>query len=290
MEYLMTYGWAILIIAVVLGAFFQLGVFSGIGTPRAQPGNCQVVKVGSGITQTISLAGECQGQEPEYVVESGGSGSFPITINLPSSSYLPSGTGAISIFAWVDISQSDTGSWQRVVSYGTSLCNGQNAALEINGAGVIGSVTYDSECGPSAWTSNLNTNNNQWQFIGLQLPRGGGSANVILYLNGMAYPLSGNNAGVASISPQEIIIGGGPGTGAIIGYISNVQIYNITLSASEITALYQEGIGGAPINPQYIVGWWPLNGNAQDYSGNNNNGRVTGITYSSSWTNGYTPP
>jgi hypothetical protein len=29
MEYLMTYGWAILIIAVVLGALFQLGVFSG---------------------------------------------------------------------------------------------------------------------------------------------------------------------------------------------------------------------------------------------------------------------
>jgi hypothetical protein len=31
MEYLMTYGWAILIIAVVLGALFSLGVFSGSG-------------------------------------------------------------------------------------------------------------------------------------------------------------------------------------------------------------------------------------------------------------------
>ena len=31
MEYLMTYGWAILIIAVVLGALFALGVFSGSG-------------------------------------------------------------------------------------------------------------------------------------------------------------------------------------------------------------------------------------------------------------------
>ncbi len=29
MEYLMTYGWAILIIAIVLGALFSLGVFSG---------------------------------------------------------------------------------------------------------------------------------------------------------------------------------------------------------------------------------------------------------------------
>ncbi len=32
MEYLMTYGWAILIIAVVLGALFSLGIFSGTST------------------------------------------------------------------------------------------------------------------------------------------------------------------------------------------------------------------------------------------------------------------
>ncbi len=42
MEYLMTYGWAILIISVVLGALFSLGVFSGaslIGTTCiASPG------------------------------------------------------------------------------------------------------------------------------------------------------------------------------------------------------------------------------------------------------------
>jgi hypothetical protein len=39
MEYLMTYGWAILIIAVVLGALFSLGVFSGsnlLGSACAQ--------------------------------------------------------------------------------------------------------------------------------------------------------------------------------------------------------------------------------------------------------------
>ena len=30
MEYLMTYGWAILIIAVVLGALFSLGVFGNL--------------------------------------------------------------------------------------------------------------------------------------------------------------------------------------------------------------------------------------------------------------------
>ena len=42
MEYLMTYGWAILIIAVVLAALFAIGTFGGsAGTPDAciaQPG------------------------------------------------------------------------------------------------------------------------------------------------------------------------------------------------------------------------------------------------------------
>jgi len=42
MEYLMTYGWAILIIAVVLGALFSLGVFSG----NALLGNACVAQSG----------------------------------------------------------------------------------------------------------------------------------------------------------------------------------------------------------------------------------------------------
>ncbi len=41
MEYLMTYGWAILIISVVLAALFRLGVFSGVLSPRARLGQCQ---------------------------------------------------------------------------------------------------------------------------------------------------------------------------------------------------------------------------------------------------------
>jgi hypothetical protein len=78
--------------------------------------------------------------------------------------------------------------------------------------------------------------------------------------------------------------------GTLNGSLSNVQIYNISLSASMVQALYQEGIGGAPINPMYLVGWWPLNGNANDYSGNNNNGQAYNVIYTSSWTSGYSAP
>ncbi|MCL5239472.1 MAG: hypothetical protein M1286_03310 [Candidatus Marsarchaeota archaeon] len=69
MEYLMTYGWAILIIAVVLGALFQLGVFnSATFAPRAAPGSCQVFRPnGPGSPSFVNLQGVCTGQLPQYI-------------------------------------------------------------------------------------------------------------------------------------------------------------------------------------------------------------------------------
>jgi hypothetical protein len=73
--------------------------------------------------------------------------------------------------------------------------------------------------------------------------------------------------------------GGFPFTGSI----SNLQLYNTSLDAGTVQTLYVEGIGGAPVNPQYLIGWWPLNGDTNDYSGSNNNGAATGITYVSQY-------
>ncbi|MGC9010526.1 MAG: hypothetical protein ACP5JN_00005, partial [Candidatus Micrarchaeia archaeon] len=85
-------------------------------------------------------------------------------------------------------------------------------------------------------------------------------------------------------------IGAGTGASPFFGSIANVQIYNTSLSANDIQALYQEGIGGAPIDLQNLVAWWPLNGNANDYSGNGNNGVPTNVMFVSNWWQGYTPP
>ena len=60
MEYLMTYGWAILIIAVVLGALFQLGVFNTTNlAPRAQPRFLQSSQAQPG---SVNLVGVCSGE------------------------------------------------------------------------------------------------------------------------------------------------------------------------------------------------------------------------------------
>jgi len=121
-----------------------------------------------------------------------------------------------------------------------------------------------------AWTYNPAQNNNQSAF-----------------LNGA---LIGTNTGANMVLNGAIQLGKNGQPGSINGYVSNFQIYNTSLSANEIQALYLEGIGGAPINLQHLVGWWPLNGNANDYSGNGNNGQASNVNFVSNWYNGYTPP
>ena len=66
MEYLMTYGWAILIIAVVLAALFSLGVFSGTNllgqSCVASPGYlCENLVLGTGGTLSFTI-GQSTGQ------------------------------------------------------------------------------------------------------------------------------------------------------------------------------------------------------------------------------------
>ncbi|MGC8680296.1 MAG: LamG-like jellyroll fold domain-containing protein, partial [Candidatus Micrarchaeia archaeon] len=70
MEYLMTYGWAILIIAVALVILFHMGVFNTNTGPRAQPGSCKVFRpYGPGTTSFINLKGICNGELPQYVAQ-----------------------------------------------------------------------------------------------------------------------------------------------------------------------------------------------------------------------------
>ncbi len=75
---------------------------------------------------------------------------------------------------------------------------------------------------------------------------------------------------------------GAPGTANALfpGYIANVQIYNTSLSATQISQLYQEGIASTPVSNAKLVGWWPLDGNANDYSGSGNGGTSVSVQYS----------
>ena len=98
MEYLMTYGWAILIIAVVLGVLFSIGFFNSANiAPKVTAGSCQVYRPeGPGTTAFIALEGTCQNEQPQYVAQFSGSESSNINLGANDN---PS-TGSFTISFW----------------------------------------------------------------------------------------------------------------------------------------------------------------------------------------------
>jgi len=99
----MTYGWAILIIAIVLAALFQLGVFNPmVFAPKASPGSCQVIRPeGAGRANFISLEGECQGLLPQYVAQFNGTSSRIETPQSSLSALLPN-ADPLTVTAWIN--------------------------------------------------------------------------------------------------------------------------------------------------------------------------------------------
>ena len=284
MEYLMTYGWAILIIAVVLGALFQLGVFNANNfAPKAPPGSCQVFKPdGPYTTSFINLEGVCSGELPQYVGRFNGFNAYVVVSGSPLLS-----PPNFTVVFWVQLPVPDR-QWAGIVDRGRDatprdwyfLGPNQNCG---NGQGIIFSENTTELC--------YNWGNPYWHFVAGVYNNT--SHTEYLYVDGV---LRGSSGGGPTRSAQEpsypLVIGArSPNFGAPFnGSIANVQIYNTSLSANEIQALYLEGIGGTPIDLQHLVGWWPLNGNANDYSGNGNNGQINNVNFVSNWWSGYTPP
>ena len=118
----------------------------------------------------------------------------------------------------------------------------------------------------------------KWNYVAVAY---NGSA-VVAYLNGVnASPFSAS--GVIKGTGLAFRIGargapGAPGS-PFFGDIADVQLYNTSLSKSQIDSLYYEGLGGLPVNGANLLGWWPLDGNANDYSGNGNSGTSVAVQY-----------
>ena len=127
--------------------------------------------------------------------------------------------------------------------------------------------------------------NNKWYFIAGTFD----GTTMTVYVNGVVDGSTASFSGnIISASTSNTNIGAGgayPPTWAnylFNGIISNVQLYNTALSVTQIANLYNGGIGGSPIVPANNIGWWPLNGDANDNSGNGNSGVATNVVFSSS--------
>lgn len=139
-----------------------------------------------------------------------------------------------------------------------------------SGNGVIG-VTTENVLGNyySAGVS-YNLLKNEWDHVVAVYNNGV----VTLYINGkIAYSLATYNKGLTILNPTVYISNPRPYNVQQFyinygGVMANVQVYNSTLNKQQVTLLYQEGIGGTPVQGKSLVGWWPLLGDSNDYSGN----------------------
>ncbi len=187
----------------------------------------------------------------------------------------PSGTSPFTLAAWVN--ENTLSSRHYIVGYGGSTGNSQ-AVMSLNefGPGQFGLET----CGNGYLTS-PKLAANTWYFLAVTY----NGVAPTFYVNGVAYSY---NSTWGAPSPLNVVAGNGViGNGGVCnpniymsGAIAGAQVYNTSLSAQEIQALYQEDISGTPISNAGLVGWWPLDGNANDYSGNGNNGVPNYVNYS----------
>lgn len=129
----------------------------------------------------------------------------------------------------------------------------------------------------SAYLCSTHTLPEQWNFLTATFSNG----NETIYVNGMP---SGNFVASGTLPTiVSAVIGfctscGGAG---YQGAIANVKAYNFVLSPAQVEALYLGGISAQPTNTisGNLLEWYPLNGNANDYSGHGNSGVASNVIY-----------
>jgi hypothetical protein len=121
--------------------------------------------------------------------------------------------------------------------------------------------------GGTAYTTNTANNiivPNKWNNIILVYNR----TYLSTYING-AETSDVSASGVITNTSAWLTMGAqlvaGAKSNTFNGIVSDVQLYNTSLSGQQVNILYNSGTGGAPLSG--AVDWWPLEGDTNDYIG-----------------------
>lgn len=199
-------------------------------------------------------------------------------IAIPSIPHI-SGSSTATISAWVYLNS--LGNNQIILSDGWGSPEVLQMYVHTNGQ-----LEADFGSG-SGWIVAALTNagaikTNKWYYVTAKWISGNGES---IYINGVQQQISyivGSNTATGILgTPGTGDIGGNQGNGGtLIGSVANLQVYNSSLSSFDINKIYGSGLSAMPISNAGLVGWYPLNGNTNDYSGNGNNGVPTNVVYS----------
>ncbi|MCL4399099.1 LamG domain-containing protein [Candidatus Parvarchaeota archaeon] len=364
LEYMMTYGWAILIIVIVAAVLYSLGIFSpsssisatvtgfsNLGSVAAQctsngvlrlslgdstgyPINVTSITAKDSSTSQTSTFKPNSTVDPNPIIDVGGSYIFSvpnvcppagshysisttvnytepgqplpgpyfsvgtitgitIPIDLPeyvatfsssssriNTSAIPFRNQSFSITFWVYLKTYNSSCPYGCESKAFTLSSFQGCTG--SSCQILGFDTRGNNFHYFVWDADLYepSTAGKWYFISWTFSNP--SKTQTGYIDG-ASPV-GN--GVYISNPTYLFIGDGPvlGGGSLDGFITNFQIYNSTLTQSQIASLYQEGLDYTPVPSTGLAQWWPLNGTIKNYAQNiipANNGVVFTSNYPS---------
>lgn len=249
---------------------------------------CRVVRTqGTVISSNIYLAGSCKNTVPSYVALFNGTANNPDYIYINRSGTINNsltlswwmyptrvGNGVPGAYPWsediVDIYNATTDFPQIYIEWrGDSSLN-----LNMCKRGRSNSTPDCSE----EWIY-LNSSK-RWINVAITYDRG----SYAFYIDGKKIRKVYGGPGIPNITisnPRVYLSYLIPYSTTAVdtvfgGYLSDVQIYNASLSSAKIALLYSEGLLGAPVDLKSISSWWQLNGNANDYGGNNYTGVLKG--------------
>jgi hypothetical protein len=262
----------LLIISLVVIGFYRSVIFASKNNVRAPPGSCFVSRNG---TET-KLEGTC-GYLPMYVADFNGMSSYII---LPYLFILNQHSFTITLWVWFN-----ENSRNETLFYGCEPCSsGVDFIIKAEGKSYCSErgclfITKDEKgtihfsFSSDDLTSNASLSQGKWWF--LTFTWNSSTKQKEIFINGKL-DSSGPSKSLLNVTFGQTVIGSGKDT--LNGLITNVQVYDRVLSAGEILYLYQRGLGAEPVALPNLVGWWPLNGDAKDYSGNSLHG-IANVTF-----------
>jgi hypothetical protein len=197
-------------------------------------------------------------------------------IYAPSQPAALTGTIVAWVFNKVNSGESGGGYGIPVVMLGTDTAGDNGIGWGINGGAqnfefLLGNIWLPSS--PSVIIPS-----NELTNVAVTYAVGGSSTTLDVYVNGVLAG-SGTSATVPILSNHVSIGWSGSGVHYFNGSIADVQTYNTTLDAAQISALYAEGIDSAPVQTSNLTAWWPLDGNSNDYSSYANEGINTNVAF-----------
>lgn len=146
-------------------------------------------------------------------------------------------------------------------------------------------ITIASPCAAGAYSTGVldfnyvDSSSNHHTLAGASFPTGKW-INAIATFNGIAGKMTWyidgtpvtTYSGLAGMSADTNPLYIGSGDFFLNGSMANIQVYESVLTQQQAQALYADGIAGMPYPNAALAGWWPLDGNGNDYSGLGNHG------------------